>query len=658
MLSQTLVSLAILKVNIDNGGHYLDYISPFVIQILVDNAMKRIEVDRIRRCLLSDYGLKIPDCTIQEVIKRIIKKYPSEIIRENGVYCIIKDLDDPLIGMKKANISRQIDSVISGLLVYSKRSTKPFASDEEAVNAICIYLSNFGISCLRAYVQGTTLPCAADDTGPDVVNVSKYVVHLLRTDPLLFGYFMILVQGHMLANSLLCQDLKDVSSTFRNVTFYFDTPLLIRRLGLEGEEKQEVTHDLMELLVQLGGNLAVFSHTRDELENVISSSATYLDRDDGRGSIIQEARLRGTSRSDLLMIAGRIDDSLAEMGIHIRSTPPYDMNFQIDEAVFSRSLGDELMYNNECAKDCDVNSVRSIYVLRGYTSPSTLERSKAVLVTCNSRFAQVAYEYGKKFESSRAVSSVISEYSLANMAWLKAPMKFPDLPKKEVIAFSYAALGPSEKLLNKFIVEIGKLEDKATITAKDHQLLRCNLNVRQELVHLTLGDDKALSEATAIEILQRVTDEIKEEQKVQYDEIIQERDHKQQVTEDQLNDTQRALEKARYANSLMIRNINDTSNRYADKWSKIVAWILRVIIVLSAYSGFFLTVPNGMINTVLKSFAWIFCSISIVSLIYGFSVRTSSRDFRLWLYQRKRIYLMRGLTDMEADTGDIPKNKS
>ncbi len=35
--TNTLTSLAILKVNVDQGGDYLEYLRPFILQVLVDH---------------------------------------------------------------------------------------------------------------------------------------------------------------------------------------------------------------------------------------------------------------------------------------------------------------------------------------------------------------------------------------------------------------------------------------------------------------------------------------------------------------------------------------------------------------------------------------------------------------------------------------------
>ena len=229
----------------------------------------------------------------------------------------------------------------------------------------------------------------------------------------------------MLANALLSPDLSNAPKTYREVTFYLDTPLLVRRLGVEGEAKQAATRELIALLGRLGGKVATFSHSREEFQRVLRGAADNLETANSRGAIIWEARRRGTTRSDLLLLAGSIDNKLSEAGIATEATPPYVMNLQIDEMAFEQVLDDEVSYYNPRAKEYDINSVRSIYVIRDRTPVLTIEKARAVFVTNNTGFARAAWEYGKQSESSQDVSSVITDFTLANMAWLKAPMGHP-----------------------------------------------------------------------------------------------------------------------------------------------------------------------------------------------------------------------------------------
>ena len=510
MPTNTLTSLAILKVNIDQGKDYLDYLRPFILQVLVEHDIDPITDSVVSRYLREQFGLEIPKRTIEIVLKRISKRHA--IKRDYGVYRRTGALPDPQLAHKQADAERHIESVVNGLREFSQGTISPIDSDERAVAAVCAFLTEFDVTCLRAYLRGTAIPSIEDSHETDIVLVSKYVQQVSRADPARFDSFIVLVQGHMLANALMCPDLLNASKTYKDVTFYFDTPLLVRRLRAEGEAKQAATIELIALLGKLGGRVAAFSHSRQELRRVLQGAADFLESPAGRGPIVHEARRRGTSRSDLLLLAESIDDKLSEASIQIEVTPPYVEDFQIDEMIFEQVLDDEIFYYNPRAREYDINSVRSVYVIRGNKPALSLEKSKSVFVTSNSAFAKAAWEYGQQYESSQDVSSVITDFSLANMAWLKAPMGAPTIPTTQLLAFSYAAVEPSSKLLSKYLSEIDKLEREGTITERDHQLLRSSPLVNEELMNLTLGEDEALTTETITETLEHVSTEIRKEE--------------------------------------------------------------------------------------------------------------------------------------------------
>ena len=340
--------------------------------------------------------------------------------------------------------------------------------------------------------------------------ISKFVKHISQKDLPLFDRFMVIVKGQMLANALLCPDLDSQRQAFKKVKFYLDTPFVIRLFGLEGLEKESAAFETIELVQGLGGKFGIFEHTYQEVYNVIRGAAGYIDHPDGKGGIVIESRRAGKTRSDLVLIAESLDGKLLSYSILKAKTPPYEFHLQIDEAAFEGILQDEVHYYNEKTKLFDINSVRSIYVLRHGSAPVRIEDAKAVLVTSNASFAHAAYEYGKEFEETREVSSVITDFSLANIAWLKRPLKAPELPQKEVIAYAYAAMNPHEELWAKYLAEIEKLAKRKDISESDHAVLRYSLRAREELMELTLGDEEALNAATVSAILERATSELKD----------------------------------------------------------------------------------------------------------------------------------------------------
>jgi hypothetical protein len=423
--------------------------------------------------------------------------------REAGKYHVIRTLPDSSFEANKAAARRHIEAVVKNFLDFTVANEFPIRSESDAIGALLGFLNEFSIDCLRYYLRGTALP-EVDANDNNLVIVSRFIEMLAERLPERFESFIILVKGHMLANALLCPDLGSLPKSFRKVVFYLDTPIVIRALGLEGSARQEAATELLHLLRKLGGRIAVFSHTLDEIKKVIKGAADHIDSPTARGQIIVEMRQQKRTRSDLYLIAEELDTRLAVNQVEEHQTPKYSLPYQIDELAFEEELTDEVHYYNPRASEYDVNSVRSIYAIREGTSPRSLENARAVFVTTNGGFARAAFRYGRDIEETRSVSSVVTDFSVANLAWLKAPMGAPDLPAKEIMAYCYAALQPSQHLWDKYLSEGDKLLSQGSITPETHQLLRYKLRARDELMNLTLGDASVVSPEMMVEIVERV----------------------------------------------------------------------------------------------------------------------------------------------------------
>ncbi len=635
--SATLISLAMLKVNVDQGRDYLDYIRPFILQILVDQKPDPVTDAGIRDQLSVQFGLEIPERSVQLVLKRIAKRQPLK--KEMGVYRITGILKDPGLLAEKSKAERHIHSVVNGLITFAKTTPRSTVTSDEAVTAILAFLAQSNISCLRAYLRGTTIPDIESQHENDIALVSQYVLSLQQGDPERFESFMIMAQGHMLANGLLCPDLQNAPKSYKGVTFYIDTPLLVRSLGVEGEPRKTATNNLLILLKNLGATVATFAHSRNELERVLRGAAEHINTYDGRGAIVIEARRNGTTKSDLVLLAGKIDEKLIEVGIELKPTPKYVETFQIGEAEFAQVLDDEVAYFNPRAKEYDINSVRSIYALRAGTSPSSIENSQAVLVTSNSGFSRAAWEYGQRYEESRDVSSVITDFSLANMAWLKAPMGAPSLPVSEILAFSYAALQPSKDLLNKYLVEIDRLEKQGTITERDHQLLRSSSVAQDELMRLTLGDEESLNQEMVTETLRRISNEIRKEESSRLTAEQEEHRKTRAKLDSELQERKRIKERIFWR-----------SKHKARMCAWLVSGVIAVLLVVGFAAGLGLKVKSQLIGWTLAAGTAGLALLGLWNLIFGSNLKRLHELIQNWCltwFIRKEAIAM-GLDDYDS----------
>lgn len=620
----TLTSLAMLKIEIDNGGDYLDYLKPFVEQALFEERPDTVTDAAVVTLIREKYGLEIPARTIQLVLQKLAKA--GKLTKENGLFFCQQNIKSHDMVVRKSTATRHINNVIKALIAYSTSTNKAIPDEAQAVQVICNFLSEFDITCLKAYLRGTTIPAIKNHSQTDIVLVSEFVLDIQQSQPEVFSNFITLLQGHMLANALLCPDLQNAPRSFKGVTFFLDTPVLIQALGYDGSSKQNAAIELINLLRSLDARVSTFSHTLEELVNVLKGSANHLDDFAPTKSSIQRfARENGLTKSDLLLAATQAEQELLKLRVSITQTPTYEAKHQIDEKLIEGALKEEIQYLNERARDYDINSIRSIYALRHGTSPQKIEKCTAALVTNNTALAKVAYEHGNSGKTAQDVSSVITDFSLANLAWLKAPMKAPNIPTAELLAYSYAAKQPSSAWLEKYVDEIEKLEKNGSITARDHQLLRSSFSAQDELMKLTLGDETALQERSIRETLLLINEQIKAEERKNTDQEMQRRKEAEQDLADS-NDLHKKI----------LRNLEQSCKTRAFWSSFFISFGLMTLVILGAAISFLkssMVIGQDSI-IVIGIVEVIFACFSGIALITGISIHSIFKRLNYFLFRK------------------------
>ncbi len=502
--SVSLISLAMLKVNAEEKRRdYLDYLIPFIDERLAAGEPQQINDLTIRDSLRTHYGLNFP----RQVISLCLKRLHHRGVLARGIYgySVLHPIKTGHLEDVRKQTTEKLASLVTNISAFAQNTYGLKWNSDQATEAVAAYLTRFGIECLRAFTTSAPIqqsPASKDRAAHYVV--SAFIREAQASASADFENMLVLVKGHMLANALLCPDLKNAAKKFSNLQVFVDTPLVVRLLGLSGPEAQEAGKELLHLVRQLSGRIAIFSHTAREVHGVLRAAASHLDDPRAHGRLVREMRQRRITPADLLLLASRLDSELMNLGLARVDTPKYLPEYQVDEKLLEAALDEDIRYLNPRALQHDINSIRSIYTLRSGKEPVSIEECVAVFVTSNAALAKVAYHFGQRFESTREISPVITDFSLANIAWLKMPFAVTDLPKLELVAICYAALTPDERLWRRYVEVADQLKAAGHISPRDHSLLRTSLAVQKELLQLTLGSEENLTEETVTDILARV----------------------------------------------------------------------------------------------------------------------------------------------------------
>jgi hypothetical protein len=566
--------------------------------------------EEMKGWLLSDFGLDLPLPPVKLVVGRMVKRGIAR--RHDKIYIINQISCDPeAFDKNQAEMVSHYRAVRLGLQEFARDALGKELTEAECESGLLNYIDEYSIECVSSFRYGDAVPIRGRDPGHWRFIVSRFVNHISSRSPEEFRYFVTVLTGRMLANALLASDLSGLGAKFRHTSIYLDTPLILQILGVVGKENQSYAREIFDLFSSAGADLKALSHTMEETDQVLRNAEKYLETPSGGyGDVIVALREAGMSSSDVALIRARLRNILHDENIRVEDTPAYIEKHQIDELALESEMDTAgLHHRNKLARRADINSVRSIYVLRRGISPRRVEDCRALVLTNNAAFARAAYSYGQKYEEFKQVSPVITDFSLTNIVWLKSPLKHADLPVRLLLTHCYSVLKPSQALWKRFVDELDRLRDQKTITPEQHQYMRYELRVRDELMNLTLGDEQEVSEQLVIQILDRHEQEIARPWKSQLDRVQTEH--------------QEALDKLT-ASEIKIVGVDAKLRRVAH-----VVYIGLRVILISAAVLFLLygqgvfprSQPSTLPWRIVSGFLGLaVIAITIVHLIFGFKI--------------------------------------
>lgn len=518
-----IASLALLKVNFDlYRMDYLDTFLPVAAECIRLTNPEFISVPDLQSELTSQFGLDLPQHSIQTILTRMRKR--GYIEQESGA---LKPIPGKLVDLRfrdrQNDVISKYNSLINRLIGFCQDKHGVTLSKDQAENALAEFLQQNDLTLLDAHaVAVRTVGTAPVLKGGKRLNVryllGTFVEDLQQSQASELEFLTTVLTGSMVASALFLGESGSIQRNFRDTLLFFDTSFLIFALGLAGPERRAPEAELMQLMYETGADLRCFTHTVDEIRGILDATGHVIER--GRqaelfGPSVEYFMSRGMTASDIEHIQERLEQDLGRLRVEVVPKPPYVAEYQIDEQALTEFLRSHIRYRQDAAGERaiqrDVDSLSAIVRLRQGHHVSSIETCRALFVTTNTALSRAAREFLGDGQASRAVPPCLPNHLLTNLLWLKKPTKAPDLPRKRIIADAYAAVQPDERLVSKYLAEVSRLRERGEVTADEYFALRASFTAREALMEVTLGEEEAFAQGSAQEILEIVKGRIQAE---------------------------------------------------------------------------------------------------------------------------------------------------
>jgi len=536
-VSPTVVSLALLNTTWEQHGRdYVDNFVPLVAECIRLSGQDVVSVPELTGELEQKFGLRLPRHAVETILDRAKRRGYVRI--SNHIYTKVPDeLAKLSFRSSQQDALASYEKLVETLQDFCNRTFDKGWTFADAETALLAYLETNQLDLTGTLTRSTPIPHINAPATNVRYLVAAFIDELITTQSSALDYLEKVVKGSMLATAVFLPDPGSSKRKFRDTAVCFDTTFLLYALGYAGEPRQAPCLELIKLLYQAGAELRCFRHTFDEMNDALESCAARLrpngpKRTFGLGlETVQYFVTQGFTAADVERFIGRLQDELKTLHIRVVQAPPYIHEFVIDEAGFTQALKEAFPTLRDEAVDRDKNSIAAIVRIRAAHLSTTVEDSRAVFVTTNSRLVAVTRRFLSPSNHHQYVLPAVTDNSLTNLLWLKAPMAAPSLPRKRIIADSYAALQPDSDLWAKFLDEIDRLATLGSISPEEVLVLRHSLYVKSALMQMTGGEDEAFTRATVPELLKLAHEHIATEDQKKLEEQMQDRDASlQQVT--------------------------------------------------------------------------------------------------------------------------------
>ncbi len=590
------VSMAMLQTQFNKKMDYLDMFKSFVIEAIKSDLSSKIDIKNISTFIKLEFGIEIPQRVIEKIINRMHKEDYFVQIEHHNKYSLPKaeKFGDSSFKFLREDLIKKCDEFTIKLINFARDIYGKDWTEQNAIDEISNFLNQYDIEIIKSYVKKNSLSLPQYKQGSTLI-ISMFIIKQQKENPYLFNYFVDIVSGYILSRILYENDCEMKPLKLNETMIILDTTLLMPLLGYNGKEEKESFTELLNLLKKFKAQICCYKHDRDEVESLLSTVCSKLRSGDLNWSnpcfIYFLSMKFDLAYIDSLSIS--LDKDIAELGIRIIGVPSHnDFADEIDESKLAEQLS--VRMSRDKTIKIDVCSVAATKRYRCGLTTKKIEKSKAIFISTNKFLVETSNLMIKEDigYDKNIIPVCMTDCDLTVKLWLKDPVKFPDLPKKRVIADCYASLRPNEHDYTIFLKNLDTLLEQKKIDLEDVYNYKCCVETQYAYLEIQLRYNEPPTEEKQIfEILNR-TDQMKKQEIEIRDSIIAKQTN-------EINILKNKIEQREMKKRIIVE--------YSSKIIMIIFKILICVILFFPHIIIYLKLDND-------SLKWIL--IAITSLIY------------------------------------------
>lgn len=581
IIDNSIINVAILNSKI-LGDNIIEAYIPFVSTLIATNKYKEIKIEQICEDFYYKYSFKIPAMPMKEILSRMQKK---DMIYRDKRGKIIPDLDkiyETDFESEYKETLKKYENISNKYIEFSKEKFQIDVNKEKAEECFSEFIKeNFLDTVLNdENIKEVIENIDREQISKEMYAFYKYVIYMYKTDYELFKVIQKFCMGYIVANALSLDNMSSSNVIFKNKKIFFDTNFILRLLGLEGEFYQNSYIGIVDVLKENNCKLYIFSHTYDEIKNILETAKVNLKNTNELSPEVQKYFWNNNkTEGDIVLLIATLDKKLNKLGIFI-SRVAYDSTNQKDQ-IDEQALYDEIIniyskrknFDEKTKSDMiwnDVKSMALIYrdikLIRAYS----IQTLQDVFITTNQGLAYACKNFDKTLgKKENAIAPCMTDIFLGTILWVQNPIRYDKYNEKQILASCYSSVKLDNKSLSKFSTELENLKEKQKITNEDYMLMKDYKVVEDMLSDKIMGNSDNIDEKTTFEVIQEIKDNITKNYEA---EILKEKEANL-ISKEEKNIAEKKYEK-------LVENVKEEIKKEA-KIKSIVKVALYIVIYIS-----------------------------------------------------------------------------
>lgn len=601
-INSPLLHLALLEtLKRDDIHDEIDLFLPFIAVTASEIGKPVINENDIQDKLQQSFGFKPPLAAVRVLMTRAKKR--GLLIRENYAFIPVHEkITEWKNGFenKKEDVETSLASLKREFIIFTEANFAKKLSDSEAEKLITGFIE-VNVSCVISHRAYQRMELADRIKNTNHV-IASFISHIHRNQPGVLEHFSRCVKGMLLANYLFYADKATDKKSYKGITVYLDSPIVIGMLGYSGRQAKEAYMDFFNLLKSLDIEVVIFDRTLSEIEGLLYAWKNDISRKRYyrfNTKTLEWLRAQGYDAERIDTDLKLLESNISKLGIDIKLGFSPKARYQCDEAKLQSAIG--RVFRRDKNLEHDTVCVSRVHNMRGGKIINNLSQSFSVFVTPNTGLVREANEFFRHEINRQAIPVVVSEQWMTAMFWLKKPDIYAQLPQEQLLSTAYSLLYTDDRFWEAFIGRLEKLEKRGDITQDEFLQIRWDSDLLR-LVHdvsVDVGED--FSEEDIFDVVNTIKK--KNDEKHQSDIAeLEDRSRSEIETVRQESSTQlKAMSQEKQAAQLRVESLERKIRKGSAFLAGAIAWFFSGLLVFALCLAAVKGIPDEMQPAWIKS---------------------------------------------------------